>query len=208
MAGKPNVISPVEVKVGDIIEATMLSWGTARAEVEVIGTVGDSGGKRSEHGHPVFALGKAVKECRDGSYVIAAIGDVVPLYWPSDNQMEVDLDGINKGRKPRHSPVLIERPDTNDEPLADWEKDLLGGSSNTQITLRNPDVLKFGPANVFDCDAGGCEGVRARWFYPRTMGRRCAPHRDKSQQSANDPPALHETYVAWEDDPMDARYFA
>lgn len=201
----PELIAPTAVQVGDVIEATLLGWGSKRSKFEVVGTVGDSGGKRSGDNHPVFALGKALAVIKDGRYTILKEGDVAPLYWPSEAQWEQDVVDESTERGIKYSPVLIERKGVDAaDPLAELKAQLA-----PQVTLRNPEVMCLHAGmHSMSCDAGGCDIIRAKWYYPKTRNARCALHRDKSLQSASDPSHMHETYIAWSDDPMDARHFA
>lgn len=204
----PELIAPTAVQVGDIIEATILGWGSKRSKFEVVGTVGDSDGKRSEDNHPVFALGKAMVLVKDGRYTVLKVGDVTPLYWPSEAQWEQDVVDEGTEHGVRFSPVLIERRSADVvDPLAELKAQL--GTLAPQVTLRNPEVMCLHAGmHSMSCDAGGCDIIRAKWYYPKTSNARCALHRDKSLQSASDPSRMHETYIAWSDDPMDARHFA
>lgn len=206
----PELIAPTAVQVGDVIEATLMGWGSKRGTFEVVGTVGDSDGKRSEENQPVFALGKAMGIIKDGRYTIVKDGDVTPLYWPSGAQWEQDVVNEGTERGVKYSPVLIARKLVDvgdDDPLAELRAQL--GTAGPQVTLRNPEVMCLHAGmHSMSCDAGGCDIIRAKWYYPKTRNARCALHRDKSLQNASDPSHMHETYIAWSDDPMDARHFA
>lgn len=202
-----TIVNPTDVEVGDVVTATVVGWGGLRAKVQVTGVAGPAA--RSTVLTPTFALGLALEEVVEGKHTVVKMGESVPLYWPNNSQMDVDRDRFERELPLTYAPVLHSRGGSGvgggEDLLADWEKEMATLTRPADVTLRNPDVAKMHASEdnltCQDCDA------RAKYYYPKTRVPKCINHRDRSMQDANDPPRLHEMYVAWDDDPMDAHHF-
>jgi hypothetical protein len=200
---------PHEVQVGDIIEGVVVGGGTTRAKVRVVGA--HTGTTRPANVGCIFCLGEVLEKVNDrhGDPKVLQ-GEVVGILWP--NQMAIDEDSV--GEKVYYSPVMIERgqeeveADGVDAELIDLIKRVgnLDGKGNG-LTLLNPETFRvyIGDSRP-ECNAG-CSNS-AKWFYPKAREFRCPSHRDKGLSNPNDPPRYHEMYIAYEEDPMDGKYFS
>lgn len=217
----PRLITkPTELQVGDIIEGVLIGAGTQRGKLEVTGTFPTDSydGQWSPNLFCIGVLTEDVKTKYDGTMPKGTATGV----WrpdPKHNDVKRDLLAAENGKPVKYLPMLLQRgevttaeadvPETDEAAILAKFRQLTGEDLKAEskvLTLQNPDPIRVHGDVSYECYK--CESQQARYFYPKVGEMRCPTCRDRSLQSPDDPPHKWETYIAYEFDPMDAKYFA